>query len=177
MLSDSYNIRRVNLKPRRKEQSSDTTGPKRKAGIRSAFTLVEVMLASSILVMVISASLVVLQMSMRAIDSARYTTLAGQVLQSQMEKLRLLKWSQLTVPQAQTYFTQDVSQTATVQLNRFTTAAGGAATFGQSIVNESATVKVITLTATWRGIDGRSHSLAYTTRYAYHGISDFLYTY
>jgi hypothetical protein len=38
------------------------------------------------------------------------------------------------------------------------------------------TMKDITLSATWRGSDGRSHTLTYFTRYAQNGISDFFYT-
>src|SRR5687767_13562685 len=63
-----------------------------------AFTIVEVMMAASVMVLAISSSLIVLQQALRAVDTARYTTLAGQILQSQMEKLRLLNWEQMTHP-------------------------------------------------------------------------------
>lgn len=63
-------------------------------GVRG-FTIIEVVIASAVMVLAISSSLIVLQVGMRAIDNARYTTLAGQILQSQMEKLRLLTWTQL----------------------------------------------------------------------------------
>ena len=148
-----------------------------------AFSLVEVMFAASVLVLAICSSLVVLQHGMRAIDNARYTTLAGQILQSQMEKLRLLTWTQLTHP---TYgpvafptFTPDLTSTASAQMNRFV-AGGQAGKCAQSIVDApspfNATMKEITLTATWKGIDGRMHTLSYVTYYGKNGISDFFYT-
>ena len=153
---------------------------RRKAG----FTILEVALAGFVLTLAIAGSITTLQMGYRAIDTARYTTLAGQILQSQMEKIRLLTWAQLTDstsgPVAFTTFVPDVSSTSTSMINRFTTASGGAGTCAQSIVAApapfAATMKDITLTATWTGIDGKSHTLSYTTRYASTGISDFFYT-
>lgn len=147
------------------------------------FTLVEVMAAAIVMALAISSSIVVLQHGMRAIDTARFTTLAGQILQSQMEKLRLLTWTQLTNattgPVAYTTFDPDLAATATSQMNRFIV-GGVAGKCSQSIFPApapfSATMKEITLTATWKGMDGRSHSLSYTTYYGKNGISDFFYT-
>ena len=147
-----------------------------------AFTIVEVMIAASVMVLAISSSLIVLQHGLRAIDTARYTTLAGQVLQSQMEKLRLLTWTQInsaTGPVAYTTFTPDVVATATAQLQRFTV-AGVPQRCAQAITDASELpggfMKKITLTATWSGSDGRPHTLSYITYYAKNGMSDFFYT-
>lgn len=151
-----------------------------------AFTIVEVMLAASVLVLAISSSLTVLMAGMRAIDTARYTTLAGQVLQSQMEKLRLLTWTQLTHPTfgpvAFPTFAPDLSPTSTPQIARFN-AAGTSGRCAQSIVSPTTglatydnNVRIITLTAAWKGMDGRVHTLSYITHYGKNGISDFFYT-
>lgn len=164
-------------------------GPSRRNPWRrnaKGFTIVEVMVAASVLVLAISSSLFVLQAGMRAIDNARYTTLAGQVLQSQMEKLRLLTWTQLTHPTygpvAFSTFVPDVTATATAQINRFT-AGGTAGRCSQTITAPTTGLasfddafRIITLTANWTGIDGRPHTLSYTTHYAKNGISDFFYT-
>lgn len=143
------------------------------------------MIAATVMVLAISSSLIVLQHGMRAIDTARCTTLAGQVLQSQMEKLRMLNWTQLTTPSigpvAFTTFATDVSPSATAQINRFT-AGGVAGAFAQTITDPPAgspflgQMKLITLTATWKGMDGQMHTLSYTTRYLKNGLSDFFYT-
>lgn len=150
---------------------------------RRAFTIVEVMVAASVMVLTLTSSLLVVQQGMRALDTARYTTLAGQILQSQMEKLRLLTWTQLTNatsgPVAFSTFTPDLTATATSQIQRFT-ADGVAGKCSQSIVDApspfNATMKVITLTAEWKGIDGTPHKLSYITHYGKSGISDFFYT-
>jgi type II secretory pathway pseudopilin PulG len=157
--------------------------PNRKAKRNGGFTIVEVMVAASVMVLALSSSIIVLQQGLRALDTARYSTLAGQILQSQMEKLRLLTWTQLTNttsgPVAYTTFTPDLSSTESAQINRFT-AGGQVGKCAMSIVDADgvfgATMKKITLTATWTGMDGRSHSLSYITYYGKNGISDFFYT-
>ncbi|HTJ79575.1 MAG TPA: hypothetical protein VL357_11320 [Rariglobus sp.] len=148
------------------------------------FTILEVAMAGFVLTLAIAGSITTLQMGYRAIDNARYTTLAGQILQSQMEKLRLLTWAQLTDstsgPVASTTFTPDISSSSTAQINRFTTTTGGAGTCYQTITAADApfasTMKKITLTATWTGVDGMSHTLSYITYYGQNGLSDFFYT-
>lgn len=162
-----------------------TLPPKPSEGrsMERAFTLVEVMVAATVMVLTLTSSLIVVQHGMRALDTARYTTLAGQILQSQMEKLRLLTWTQLTNatsgPVAYTTFTPDLTATATAQINRFIV-GGTPGKCAQSIVSApspfDATMKIITLTATWNGIDGRPHSLSYITHYGKTGLSDFFYT-
>lgn len=150
---------------------------------RREFTIVEVMVAASVMVLTLASSLLVVQQGMRALDTARYTTLAGQILQSQMEKLRLLTWTQLTNttsgPVAFSTFTPDLTATATSQIQRFT-AGGAAGKCSQSIVDApspfDATMKIITLTAEWKGIDGTPHNLSYITHYGKSGIPDFFYT-
>jgi hypothetical protein len=183
------------------------------------FTIMEVVIASVVMVLAISSSLIALQQGMRAIDNARYTTLAGQILQSQMEKLRMLSWLQLintttgpfpttasgsrvpdyflsatslgTTPATHSpiisWFAPDVATAASAaQLNNFKV-NGVSNRCLQSIEIPSVkdgtgttyydlTMRVITLTATWIGSDGRSHSLSYTTRYGRYGLSSFFYT-
>lgn len=158
--------------------SSTRTVPRparKRRNLRAGFTIVEVGVAALVLVLCISSSLVALQRGFVAIDNARYTTLAGQILQSQMEKLRLLTWAQLTNtttgPVTFTTFTPDISSSVSGQLANFNCT--------QSITDSPSpftNMKDITLTATWRGSDGRQRSLTYFTRYGKNGLSDFFYT-
>jgi type II secretory pathway pseudopilin PulG len=145
---------------------------------RAGFTIVEVGIAALVLALVLSTSLIALQRGFMAIDNARYTTLAGQILQSQMEKLRLLTWTQLTTATGHPTtgpFTPDLQATTSGQLANFTCT--------QTITDSPAPytsytygMKDIVLTATWKGSDGRTRSLTYFTRYGQIGISDFFYT-
>lgn len=143
---------------------------------RAGFTIVEVAIAAMVLALVISGSLITLERGFVAIDNARYTTLAGQILQSQMEKLRLLTWEQLTDPTngppANGTFTPDLASTASAQLANFTCTEQ----ITDSPSPFTGWMKDITLTATWKGTDGRSRTLSYFTRYGKYGLSDFFYT-
>ncbi len=143
---------------------------------RRGFTIVEVGVAAAVLVLCLASALGVLQRGFVSIDNARYTTLAGQILQSQMEKLRLLTWEQLNSttngPPTNGSFTPDISSSSSGQLANFT--CSQVITAAPSPFNS--TMKDITLTATWRGSDGRTRSLTYFTRYGQNGISDFFYT-
>jgi hypothetical protein len=130
------------------------------------------MTAAFVMALVLTSSLIVVQRGFQAIDTARYTTLAGQILQSQMEKLRLLTWSQLNSITATT-FTPDVSNSS-AQIANFTSCTQSispdtSAPYNSTMIN-------ITLTANWRGADNRPHTLSYFTRYGQNGISDFFYT-
>jgi type II secretory pathway pseudopilin PulG len=140
------------------------------------FTIVEVGVAAIVLVLCIVSSMTVLQRGFVSIDNARYTTLAGQILQSQMEKLRLLTWTQLTDttngPPTNGSFTPDISSSTSGLLGNFSCSQVIAA----SPSPFNTTMKDITLTATWRGSDGRTRSLTYFTRYGQNGLSDFFYT-
>lgn len=141
------------------------------------FTLVEVGIAALVMALAIATSLTTLQYSYKLIDDARYTTLAGQILQSQMEKLRLLTWDQLTDPTngpiGHPTFTPDISLAASAELSHFTSCTQ---TITDAPSPYTGSMMDITLTATWTGTDGRPHNLSYLTRYAKNGISDFFYT-
>src|SRR3990172_864282 len=63
--------------------------------VRSGYTIVEVLLAVFVMAFALATSLTTLQRGYMALDNARSTTLAAQVVQSTMENLRLQNWSQI----------------------------------------------------------------------------------
>ena len=142
------------------------------------FTIFEVMLAAIVMALAISTSLAVMEQGMRTIDTARSTTIAGQILQSMMEDLRLQTWAQIGALQTasnngtpgnatiDSSFT-GYNPTATAMLAHFTITRSIDDVVGQT------GMKIITLTATWIGVDGRSHTLQYTSYYAQHGLYDY----
>ncbi|MEO7412340.1 MAG: hypothetical protein ABIZ81_03195 [Opitutaceae bacterium] len=159
----------------------------KKLGVRSmrgrGFTILEVMMAATVMALAIGSSIIVLQFGMRAIDTARCNTLAGQILQSQMEKLRMLNWGQLTQTSSSAAsaatFTPDVAIGTIPELQRFRV-AGVANRCSQSIVSAPVVLSdtkmvLITLTASWRGLDGQLHTRRYITYYGKDGLSDFFY--
>jgi hypothetical protein len=140
------------------------------------------MAAVFVMALAISTSITTLQVGFRSIDTARNTTLAGQILQSMIEDIRLRPWSDIndstkfpasTTGPISTFDTTNsfsgFSGTAAAMLKRFT--------FNRTVSNVSGQtgMKVIVLKANWTGIDGKSHSVKYTTYYAQNGLYDYYY--
>jgi Tfp pilus assembly protein PilV len=134
----------------------------------AAFTLVEVMIASVILVLAITTAITTLQRGMQAVDTARGYTYASQVMQSEMERLRLKSWSQL----------QSLQGSADASVAATSTGAAPAAAFActRTIRDVKEDMKEITLESNWRGYDGRSHTARFITRYSKSGLYDYFYT-
>lgn len=145
----------------------------------SAFTIFEVTIAAVVMIFGIATSLTTLQFGVRSVDTARNMTLASQIMQSEMEILRLQNWTQIvaldgraTVDPAATITTgsgTSLDSTLTAIANRFTCVRTVAAISGR------ANIRLITLDVSWVGIDGRTHALTYQTRYAKNGLSDYFY--
>jgi Tfp pilus assembly protein PilV len=134
----------------------------------AGFTLVEVMLASVVLVLGITTAIVTLQRGFQALDTARNMTYAAQVMQSEFERLRLKSWAQLQT-------LQDGSDRS-VAVTAVAGTAGGSFACVRTIRDLKADMKEITLEATWRGYDGRPHTVTTTTRYAKSGLYDYFHT-
>jgi Tfp pilus assembly protein PilV len=145
----------------------------------AGFTIVEVMMAAMVLVFGIATSLTALQYGMRAVDTARNMTLASQIMQSEMEILRLQNWTQISALPASA--TVDPSATITsgtsTGLDATLTTIAGRFTVTRTVADIAgrSNIKLITLVVGWSGIDGRSHTLQYQTRYAKSGLSDYFY--
>ncbi len=131
------------------------------------FTLFEVMISAIVLILGITTAITTLQRGFQALDTARNTTYASQVMQSELERLRLKSWSQMQTLQD----SNDSAVTAT-------SVAGSVGSFQcvRTIRDLKTDMKEITLVSTWRGYDGRPHTLSYITRYGKSGLYDYFYT-
>jgi type II secretory pathway pseudopilin PulG len=144
---------------------------------KRGFTLFEVMLAAMVLVLVIASSLTVVQTGMRAVDTARNMTLANQICQSAIEVLRLQNWTQISaLPSVATVSIPSVISSGTSTsldntLNSFT----GLFTCTRTVADPKTNMRVITITVTWTGNDGRPHSVSTQARYAKNGLNDYIY--
>jgi len=140
--------------------------------------LVEVAIAAFVLAFGIAMSIVTIQAGYRTMDDARNLTIASQVLQSELERLRLLPWSSDTggdsisaMPTSEAVDLTD-SFTSNPQIAaRFTLVRAVSETVGRET-----TMRDITLTVTWVGFYGVSHSRTFTTRYCKDGLYDYYYT-
>lgn len=144
---------------------------------RQGFTLFEVMIAATILVLIISTSLTVLQTGMRAVDTARNMTLAGQISQSTLEVLRLQNWTQISaLPATESVNISDaISSGNSTALDAALSSVTSRFTCTRTISETKTNMRLITVAVSWRGNDGRAHSLSSQARYAKNGLNDYIY--
>ncbi|HVZ66153.1 MAG TPA: hypothetical protein VG936_16415 [Lacunisphaera sp.] len=133
-----------------------------------AFTLVEVMIAAVVLIFGLVTAITTMQRGQQAVDTARNLALATQLMQSEMERLRLKSWSQLEALQS--------SGETTVTLDSAAGSAAARFTCVRSITTIKTDMKEITLTTTWSGYDGREHTARLITRYGKNGLNDYINT-
>ena len=126
------------------------------------------MIAAVVMVLAIVTSITTLQHGLRAVDAARGLTYASQVMQSEMEALRLKSWAQIQA-------LQDAGDSSVAVPH---VDGSAAATFAcrRSIRDLKTDMKEIVLDATWRSSDGRPHSARFITRYSKSGLYDYFYT-
>ncbi|MEZ0218453.1 MAG: hypothetical protein ACAH89_15045 [Rariglobus sp.] len=161
--------------------TSDKRGRTLFGRLKAGFTIVEVAVAASVMVMVISTALIVMQTGFKALDSARKTTLAAQIIQSEMERVRMLSWSRVqTLSTASssidltTIFPQntEIERKVLAQMQRTFTATRTIT----PLTDYSSEVMEITIAITWKGIDGVTHNRSTKTRYCKNGLYNYYYT-
>jgi len=133
---------------------------------RSAFTLIELMIAVMILGLVFASSMTLMAMGFQVLDDSRLNTLASQVLQSEMENLRLKNWLELSALPDHESFTPDLNVDGT-GFERFSCT--------RDIEADGANLKKITLTATWSATRGQTRERRYVTFIGKDGLNDFYY--
>jgi Tfp pilus assembly protein PilV len=133
----------------------------------SGFTLVEVMVASTVLIFGIVTAITTSQRGLQALDTARNLTAASQIMQSEMERIRLLSWAQM----------QSLQQAGDNTVATTDAGAGGSRfTCTREIADIKTDMKQITLTTVWHGYDGGEHTARLITRYGKSGLNDYFYT-
>lgn len=110
-----------------------------------------------------------MQAGFKTLDVARGTTLASQILQSEMETLRLMSWGSL--PSSGTIDLGTVFTTDPDLASRFTATRTVSDTLGYE-----GQMKDIMLTVSWTTIDGRPLTRTFFTRYCKDGLYDYYYT-
>lgn len=136
------------------------------------FTIIEVVVATFVMAFGIASAIIAMNAGFRSLDTARNTTLAAQIMQSEMERIRLLSWNQVDALPA----------SATVDITSvFSHSAGLASRFNAvrdvtTVADRNNVMKEIRITVTWTGISGLTHSRSTATRYCSNGLYDYYYT-
>jgi Tfp pilus assembly protein PilV len=142
---------------------------KKKAG----FSILEVMFAAIVMAFAIVTSITTMQRSYLSLDTARNITIAGQIMQSELEKMRLRDWSVINgYATSPTTLTIDSSFTSNpIVGSRFSLVR----TITDIATGTSDGMKQITLTVTWTSYDKRQLSRSYSSYYGQNGLYDYFY--
>ncbi|WP_158305348.1 hypothetical protein [Opitutus terrae] len=137
-------------------------------------------MASFVMALGISSALIAMQWGFRHLDVARGNTLASQIMQSEIERLRLFPWEK-TTPTGVVDSIIELPASEPVSLaSMFSSSAALAARFTvtRTVTADAARadVRYVTVTVTWNTSDGQSHTRSSTTMYAKNGLYDYYYT-
>lgn len=144
------------------------------------FTILEVALAATILALGLSTSIIVMQAGFKAVDVARDNTLASQILQSEMERLRLMAWDNPATTARDSI--KELLATETVSLgSMFTSNQALASRFQvvRTVTPDSARpndIRYIKIEVTWHTLDGRPQTRSFRSMYAKNGLYDYYTT-
>ncbi len=133
------------------------------------FTLVEGAMAVIVLAMALTTALSAMQRAFLEFDTARNLEVAGNILQNEMEKERLLDWAGVSnpayVPVIDSSFNRNPAIAGRFTVSRSLT----------TLANRSGQMVQITLTVRWRSYDGHVLTRSYTTYYTQDGLHAYLY--
>jgi Tfp pilus assembly protein PilV len=136
------------------------------------FTIMEVAMATFVMAFGIATSIVAMQSGYKHLDLSRGTTISAQIIQSEMERLRMMSWTMINaLPETQTfdgatYFSTNADVVGKYSITR--TVAPNTA--------QPTEMKDITVAVKWKGYDGRWHTRSFTAIYAKNGLYDYYYT-
>jgi len=122
----------------------------------------------------ITSSIMAMQSGFRQVDLARRTTVASQILQSQLEDIRMKNWATIyALPASATKYVDNQGVvTTTVPTNTQYTITT-TATDDSTRPTEVKSIKII---VTWTSYDGISHTRSFSSIYAKNGLYDYYYT-
>ena len=135
----------------------------------------------------IATSIIAMQTGFKAIDLARGTTMASQIIQSEMERLRMMSWTTMTTLSTATDIVAPIPTGSPAGIEQFdgsTYFSTNPAIAGKYIITRTivadgtrtSDVYNITISVSWRGYDNRSHTRSFRSMYAKNGLYDYYYT-
>lgn len=139
-------------------------------GRRRGYTIPEVAFAVVVMAMAITTALAALQRAFLELDTARNLTLAGNIMQAQLEKERLLPWTEVSNPGYRPAIDSSFMSNPAVA-GRFTLSRAVSV-----LPARDGRMVQVTLTVTWRGYDGRVHSRNYLTYFSRDGLYNYIYS-
>lgn len=133
---------------------------------QGGFTLVELMAACVVMVTVFLSGIGAMRAGFELLDTARNSTLASQIMQSELEDIRLKNWASLPASGAIALPANIAGTGVTFTANRLV----------EDLSTHTSTMKRVVITVNWTAYTGRSHTRTYETRFSKNGINDYFVT-
>lgn len=133
-------------------------------------TIIEVAVAAMIMALVLSTSVTTLQRAFISLQNARDLNIASQMLQSEMEKMRLADWATVN---SYTASATTVSLDPAFTANPF---VGDRFTLSRTVADPKTDTRIITLRLAWQGADNRPLFRHLAMRYSRNGLYDYFYS-
>ena len=137
-------------------------------------------MAATVMALGISSAILVMQRGFGSLDTARCLGYASQIMQSEMEKVRLTPWGNGTTAGTGTAASGITCIPTTAQSIAIDAAffnnndIGSRMTLTQKATDVHTGMIMITFTITWRTYDGRTLNRTYTTYYGKQGLYDYI---
>lgn len=144
-------------------------------------------MATFVMALGISTSILAMQQGYKFLDVARGTTLASQIIQSEIERIRMMSWSTVTALATATDTTAPFPTGSPAGVEMFDGAtyfSSASAVQGDYVITRTTTldtvrpsdVVLITISVQWRTYDGRTQDRRFQMRYMKNGLYDYYYT-
>lgn len=139
-----------------------------------AFTVAEVMFATLVLIFAITSAISVIQRGFNSIDSSRNYIVAGQIIQSEVERIRVSPWTTTSTVTGIADYTDSFPAVSIDSAFTSNTYIGTRFTLSRSVSDLAAGyLRQFTLTVSWNNYDGRPMSCSMVTYYSRYGLYDY----
>lgn len=141
-------------------------GQCRSAVCLPGFSLVEVLVAVTMLTLVFLAAMAALNQGFNMVENARFGTHASQILQSEMETLRMMDWAQIEALPSEEDFVIDM---------RFMQGRADRYQGIRRVEDVRPGMRRVVLELNFTSMDGRNLQRRYFTFFGQHGLNDYNY--
>ncbi len=132
-------------------------------------------MAAFVMVVMFLGTLSALQHGFQLLDNARNTTLAGQVIQSELEDIRLKSWA--TMPTTGPIdLTTSVAEGLSAQERAALSDRFTATRTVTGVSGRETDFRRIVISVAWKDVAGRGHRRSYETLVGRNGLSDYFVT-
>lgn len=138
-------------------------------------------MASFVMLLGIASSIIAMQSGFQQIDVSRGTTIASQIIQSEMERLRMMPWNK-TSPASTVDSISELPASEVFDGAAYFSAnpaIAGKFTITRTVGDDpgrSGDVRNITVIVKWKSYDNREHQRRFTAIYVRNGLYDYYYT-